>query len=440
MADDEPPLLLRALRSLPPAVQAVLCPELAEEPEESTESEDAHWDGVGVDVDSARRQLSEAYLRSYAAVAAGRTCRHLAVVMDDTVRGGVSHRSQDLDAHADVCRSCAAARAELTVVQSASASALAAVLLDAASTAETTARAEGDPEGTPASGVTAPDEAASAAEADAPGRVRGLRALAMAPSSRAAAVGGVVVTALATAVVAISGLSGDTRNPPARTTAAPPARYALPTAAPAVTASATPSGPGGTASGRPSPSPTPSASAEAEATVTPAARTAPRAVTGFQLVNKATGLCVEVQSYAAGAALRLEDCDAGARQRWETVQAGNGARQLRNTGTHKCLDGTGRGGNIVRVVQNDCLDSRSAQQAVQLWTVEPEGDDGFFRLRFVPSVPASDYSSHLLGPEDWWRENPPRRGSYLAQLPNYYDSESFLFIMKSVAAASVAQP
>nr|WP_237519994.1 RICIN domain-containing protein [Streptomyces sp. HUCO-GS316] len=150
---------------------------------------------------------------------------------------------------------------------------------------------------------------------------------------------------------------------------------------------------------------------------------------GSQLVNRRTGLCVGAQSRAAGTWLRLEECRTTALQRWEAVKDASGAYRLRNSGSSKCLDGTDADGNVVRAVLNDCGDHSSAHYTVQLWTISPVADSGAFRLQFVPPVASSDYSLHLLGPEDWSNESPPRKGSYLAHLPDYYNSESFVFTM-----------
>ncbi|MBN0048713.1 RICIN domain-containing protein [Streptomyces actuosus] len=428
-ADDS--LLLRAFRSLHPAAQAALCPELAETSEDAASASGAETRSISAA--SARRQLSEAYVRSYAAEAPSRTCRHLTAVMDDAVRGGVSHRSQDLDLHADACRSCSRVRAELTTVQSAAAGVLNRILVDSASAAAVAVQAADGDEDRPAPGEPAPGTTASAERTRAPGRTRRLRALVAASPLRAAAVAGVTVTALTAAVVVLPRHPEGARRPLALATVTPPGS-ALPAAEPSAIVSAAPSRSAAATSGPATSLPTsaapadtsgPATAAKAKAPAAPAGSTPTRPPAGFQLVNRSTGLCVGVQSEAAGATLRLEDCGAGARQRWETVEAGYGAYRIRNVGTNKCLDGTSGGGNVVRVVQNDCRD----RQSTQLWMIEPQADAGAFRLYFVPPVPASDYSSHLLGPEDWWSENPPRRGSYLAQLPNYYNSESFFFVM-----------
>ncbi|MFD7834431.1 RICIN domain-containing protein [Streptomyces sp. NPDC059761] len=74
-------------------------------------------------------------------------------------------------------------------------------------------------------------------------------------------------------------------------------------------------------------------------------------------------------------------------QRWETFKDVSGAYQLRNTGSDKCLDGTEGGGNIVRVVLNDCGDRSSSRHAVQLWRISPEREPDAFRLQFVMTAP-----------------------------------------------------
>ncbi|MFI6006751.1 RICIN domain-containing protein [Streptomyces sp. NPDC051366] len=235
------------------------------------------------------------------------------------------------------------------------------------------------------------------------------------------------VTVAATAIVTAIETTGpsDTTLPPpaqAQATIVPP----IPAAATATATTASPAPPTTTpALASSTPSSTPEDPVP-EDNATPTQSSPP---IGFPLVNRATGLCVGAQSRAAGAALRLEECRDVALQRWETFEDVSGAYRLRNTGSDKCLDGTEGGGNIVRVVLNDCDDHSPSRHAVQLWRISPEKGSDAFRLQFVPRVASTDYSSHLFGPEDWWHENPPHEGSYLAHLPNYYNSESFVFTM-----------
>ncbi|MFE3655310.1 RICIN domain-containing protein [Streptomyces sp. NPDC059165] len=412
-ASDDDPLLLRAFRTLQPSWRAALCPELAETPA-PTDGPEPRPDADRSSEALARLHLCETYVRTYTAEAPSRACRHLGAVMDDTVRSGTSRRSDELDRHVRSCPSCARVMAELTTLHGGTLAEVAALLQQAAAQA-------GDGR---ANLPAAPVDATASGPSSGPGRRR-LRGLVAASPVGAAALTGVVVTALAATVLVVSatGPVKDTGTPPPRSVATPPS-LALPDDPAPTSAPATTSAP-------PRESTAPRRTARPSATTQPATAvvsTPSRPPTGFRLVNKSTGLCIGPVGADDGAMLRLEDCSASAWQRWEAVDAGYGSHRLRNTGTHKCLDGTGNGGNVVRVVQNDCRADASPERDTQLWTFVPERGTAAFRLKLVPRVPASDYSDHLLGPEDWWEQNPPRKGSHLAQLPNYYNSESFVFV------------
>lgn len=417
-ADD--PLILRAFRSLHPSRQAALCPDLAAAAGAAAAEPEPQPDADGSSEALARRYLCEAYLRTYTAEAPGRVCRHLTAVLDDTVRGGVSRRSDELDLHTRTCASCARARVELTTLHGGTLAEVATLLQRAADAGATGVRAGDGQGGLPAASAVA---VFSDPTSRNDGRRR-LRGVVAASPVGVAALTGVVVTALAATVLVFSatGPAEENRTPPSRTAATPPS-LALPADAAPTSAAATTSAPP-----RQRTTQAPTRPARTTKPATAVVHTPAPPPTGFRLVNRSTGLCVGVEGEGNGAMLRLEDCTAAAWQRWETVDAGDGTQQLRNTGTHKCLDGTGNGGNVVRVVQNDCRDGASPERSTQLWRFRPEEGTTAFRLEFVPPVPASDYSDHLLGPEDWWHENPPRKGSYLAQLPNYYNSESFVFV------------
>lgn len=419
-AAGEDPLVLRAFRTLSPASQQALCPEIAEVPDHAGLREAEYPDRDTSFTPSARTQLCEAYLRTYVAQAPSRTCRHLTAAMDDTVQGGVSNPSSVLAQHTTACRSCSDVRANLAILRSGSQSVLTGLLLDAAQHAALP-RA-GTPDVDPEAPTPAASDVSTTASPGSPPPVPRPRSRSVTRSRASLLVAAVSVTVAATAVVTAietTGPSDTTSPPPAHATIVPP----IPAAAAATTASPAPS------ATTPAPaSSTPSSTAEdpvPEDNATPTQSSPP---IGFPLVNRATGLCVGAQSRAAGAALRLEECRDVALQRWETAKDVSGAYRLRNTGSDKCLDGTEGGGNIVRAVLNDC-DHSSSRHAVQLWKISPEKGSDAFRLQFVPRVASSDYSSHLFGPEDWWNENPPHEGSYLAHLPNYYNSESFVFTM-----------
>ncbi|HET6356519.1 RICIN domain-containing protein, partial [Streptomyces sp.] len=326
-AADDDPLVLSAFRTLSPASQQALCPELAEVsgPPGPIHAEQPGRDAVFVR--SARTQLREAYLRAYTAQAPSRTCRHLAAVMDDTVHG--TDQSSFLDRHTAACRSCSGIRADLAILRSGSHAALTGLLLDATQNRVTprTGTADAGPEGPrPA----APDMAATAGPGSpSPGlhpRSRGVRLL----QSRAAVFVVASVTVLA-AVVAVhtvtDGSSSTTRPPQDRVTLTPPVSAPAATTEPPAPIVIT------SAPGKRSPAPS---------------RTPDGPPVGSQLVNRRTGLCVGAQSRAAGTWLRLEECRTTALQRWETVKDASGAYRLRNSGSRKCLDGTDAGGNVVR--------------------------------------------------------------------------------------------
>ncbi|MFE5587764.1 RICIN domain-containing protein [Kitasatospora sp. NPDC056531] len=149
---------------------------------------------------------------------------------------------------------------------------------------------------------------------------------------------------------------------------------------------------------------------------------------GRPLVNHGSGLCIGLTpaTQAAGP-LQLQQCNGQATQRWQRLPAGQDTYQLRNTSTGTCLDGTTAGGNSVTVTLQTCRTDPGRTE--QFWRFAPDAQEGAFRLLFVPPVPSSDCSAHLLGPQDWPRANPPHPGSLLVHLPNYYNSDNFLFTM-----------
>jgi hypothetical protein len=153
----------------------------------------------------------------------------------------------------------------------------------------------------------------------------------------------------------------------------------------------------------------------------------PSQPSGLPLVNRSSGLCVGITDRNADSPLQLQQCTGQAAQRWERLAADQDTYQLRNADTGMCLDGTTAGGNAVVVVLRGCRSG--TQRAQQLWRFEPDAKTGAVRLWFVPPVPSSDYATHLFGPYNWPDGDPPRAGSTLVQLPDYYHSSSFLFTL-----------
>ncbi|MGW6975282.1 hypothetical protein ACWGAU_27325, partial [Streptomyces sp. NPDC054952] len=113
---------------------------------------------------------------------------------------------------------------------------------------------------------------------------------------------------------------------------------------------------------------------------------------------------------------------------WQRLPAWKNTHQLRNADTGTCLDGTTGGGNLVEVTLRPCR--TGADRATQLWRFDPDARSGAYRVWFVPRVSHSDYSDHLLGPRNWPKADPPRPGSEMVHLPNYYNSVNLLFTLR----------
>ncbi|MEU9041392.1 MULTISPECIES: RICIN domain-containing protein [unclassified Kitasatospora] len=426
--------LLRAFRSLPESRQAELWHCLEEStgrPPTPRPEPDA----------PARQLLYDAYLQMYAARVPHRPCRHLVAVLGDFVRHGTGD-TRNLDRHLSRCESCSRAGGELTAIDLWQRPVLLQGLLLWA----------GEPSSTALPVIAASSRQASAA-VPRPARLTrarpphrggrrpgGRRALAC----RGAVAAGAMAALAIAGVVLIETMDAAGTHPPLAGTALLPVSAAsasltspvdvsgAPPVAPSprtwtVSASATPSpspsAPPSTAVRTPSasavPSPSPSAVAAPPSTDKPI---------GLPLVNRSTGLCVGLTDRSGDGPLQLQQCTGRASQRWERLAVSQNAYQLRNADTGTCLDGTTSGGNDVVVALRSCRSD--AARAQQLWRFVPDTEPGTFRLWFVPPVPSSDYSCHLLGPQNWPEADPPRPGSPLVQLPDYYHSESFLFTMK----------
>ncbi|MER7468345.1 RICIN domain-containing protein [Streptomyces sp. NPDC097981] len=394
-AAEENSILLRSFRTLPDTWQATLWENL------TTATAAAE---TGADAEAARKGLWEAYLQACAHTS-DRSCRHLTAILGDTVRHRAAHT--ELDTHTAWCERCRTARIELTAIHIWNRDVLyRALMLWPAGLPLRPAPA------TAQDGVTALRPAAASAFRRAS---RWPAAAWTGHHSRSLVLCIGLAAAIAAAITTMVSLAeeGTPRSSPEPLpvttppgTQADAGATARPAASPpAVTPTATTD-----SSSAPSPDPD---------SPSPSSRPA-----GFRLLNTRTGLCVGPD--APGATyIQLQVCTEDPSQRWERIAAGDKAYQLRNTGTGKCLDGTSGGGNAVEVVQADCI--RGANRTRQLWTFAAEPDGKSFRLRFVPPVPASDYPAHLLGPQTWTDTHPPRRGTHLVQLPDYYHAASFAF-------------
>ncbi|MER7767456.1 RICIN domain-containing protein [Kitasatospora sp. NPDC096140] len=437
--------LLRGFLSLPEDRQAVLWSCL-DEPAGRSSTPLPEPDAPG------RQILYDAYLQTYAARVPDRSCRHLIAALAEFVRHGATDDTEGLTGHLSRCDSCGRARTELTAIDRWQRPVLRRGLLlwtgEPSATASSAAEA-----GTPpaAEAGTRPEPAAAPRPAprsrarpphDGGRRPGGRRAL---TSFAAVGAGAVSALVLAGVVLTMVDSAGTHPSPAGALTLPGSAEPASPAGSwspaplsvadsPSATAPVSPSPTASTASAsagpsraRPTESAVPSSTPSSPAPATAAVAPPPSRPVGLPLVNRASGLCVAPTDRSADSPLQLQQCTGQAAQRWELLAADQGGYQLRTADTGLCLDGTTSGGNLVAVTVRSCRSD--AQRAEQLWRLEPDAKTGAVRLWFVPSVPSSDDASHLLGPYNWPKADPPRSGSALVQLPDYYHSGSFLFTL-----------
>ncbi|WP_327321938.1 RICIN domain-containing protein [Streptomyces sp. NBC_01210] len=379
----------------------------------------------------AQQGFFSAYLRGYANGASSRECRHLAAVLGEIVRGSLSHCSEDLEPHESSCESCLQARTDLSIIHSGQRAALSGALywpVPSPSPASASDGIEDTAERSPGTeGADRPTPPAGG-----PRRFYAAHRFISNSPLRAAAMVAAIATVIAIAGVGlIQGGSDDAQTPLAQVTTVQVTteRDAVKTAA---ATAPTPHTSAVTVTAKTSTAPTRPKPTRAKPALPSAVPVGAPHPAGFQLVNKQSGLCVGIKGDSAGndAVVQLQSCTSSAYQRWQRIAAGNNAYLLRNTGSDKCLDGTHGSGNDVRVVQWECHYDADGDQDVQLWVFAPETGASSYRLWFVPEVQGSDYSSHLLGPADWWPgDGPAGDGTYLMHMPNYYNEVSFVFTM-----------
>ncbi|MFG2991821.1 sigma-70 family RNA polymerase sigma factor [Streptomyces sp. NPDC048257] len=402
---EEGSLVLRAYRSLPERWQAVLWHSVVEhEPAAETAARlGISAGGVGSLAARAREGLREAYLRAHLDQTASDECRHYGGQIAARLRRPGKRLTRDLGRHLQGCDDCARAERDLRDVNGR----LGVLLLG------------GILLWNPASFLSALG-----------GNGSHLVAATLNGTQLAGAKGGAVKWVAAAAVVGTAAtvvalLPADSGSDwsgqaaaPARTPAAP--GRALPETAPIVAI-----GPAAFATAPATGLPSASMSASASASAPPTSASPSPDRSGAALVNVASGLCVGHGGPGSDGPLQLEKCTGKADQGWQRLPAPQNTYQLRNADTGTCLDGTTGGGNLAAVTLRACRSG--ADRATQLWRFQPDARPGVYRVWFVPKVPHSDYADHLLGPRNWPKADPPRPGSEMVHLPNYYNSVNLLF-------------
>ncbi|MBT1185824.1 sigma-70 family RNA polymerase sigma factor [Streptomyces sp. CJ_13] len=419
LSAEEGSLVLRAYRSLPERWQAVLWHAVVEH-EPATETArrlGISAGGVGSLAARAREGLREAYLRAHLDQSASEECRHYGGQLATALRRPATRVTRDLRRHLRACPDCARAERDLRHVNRSLGALLpAGILLWSPGSFFASAGGHG------------------AAHLAAAGKLGGtklggmkLAAARLGSTKWSVAAAAVAGTMTAFVLLPVEGEPGPAL-PPAPLAASPnpdpmptphPDDSGTPFVAVGVPMSATASaGPSPAVATSAAASPVPSASASAS----PSPSTGPA---GPALVNTASGLCVGLGGNGSDGPLELQRCNKAPSQGWQRLPAGRDTYQLRNTGTGTCLDGTTGGGNVVGVRLRACRSD--AGRVTQLWRFDPVARPGTYRIWFVPRVRQTDYADHLLGPLNWPKADPPRPGSPMVHLPDYYNSVNFHF-------------
>ncbi|MEU9798952.1 sigma-70 family RNA polymerase sigma factor [Streptomyces sp. NPDC051000] len=411
---EEGSLVLRAYRSLPERWQTVLWHSVVEhEPAAETAGRlGISAGGVGSLVARAREGLREAYLRAHLDQSASDECRHYGAQIAAMLRRPGKRRTRDLGRHLQGCADCSRAERDLRDVNGRlGVLLLGGILLWNPASFLSTLGGNGAPL---AAGSLYGTQLAGAKA----GAVKWATAVAVA---------GTAATVVALVPAEAENNPSERSAAPAATTAAPgdPIPVATPIVAIGTPASATATA---SATTTPLPSASVSASVSASATAGPTSASPSTAPAGSALVNVGSGLCVGLGDGRSGGPLRLEKCTGKASQAWQRLPARQNAYQLRNAATGTCLDGTTGGGNLTEVTLRTCRTGWDG--ATQLWRFDPDARPGAYRVWFVPRIAHSDYSEHLLGPRNWPKADPPRPGSELVHLPNYYNSVNLLFTLR----------
>ncbi|WKV75957.1 sigma-70 family RNA polymerase sigma factor [Streptomyces sp. PCS3-D2] len=404
--EEEGSLILRAYQSLPERWQAVLWHSVVEgEPAAATAARlGISAGGVGSLVARAREGLREAYLRAHLDQSASDECRHFGGQIAARLRRPGTRLTRDLGRHLQGCDGCARAQRDLRDVNGR----LGVLLLGGIllwNPASFLSALGGN--GTHLAAATLNGTQLVGAKA---GAVKWAAATALAGTAATVAV----------LLPADSGNSG--AGPGAAAVSTPGAlRVPLPEAVPIEAI--------GSADFARAPAtklPSASASATPPSASTSASPSPDR--TGAALVNVASGLCVGLGGHDSGGAVVLEKCTGKADQGWQRLPAHGNSYQLRNADTGTCLEGSTAGGNLAEVTLRSCR--AGADRVTQLWRFETDARHSAYRVWFVPKAPRTDYADHLLGPRNWPKADPPRPGSELVHLPDYYNSVNLLFDLR----------
>ncbi|MFI1538884.1 ricin-type beta-trefoil lectin domain protein [Streptomyces anandii] len=379
------PPLLAAFQSLPLRAQGLIWYRVVEQ--ESEERTAAYLGVTRQDVvhetPQALHAMAQACLRARLAASDDPRCGDFRRLIEESVRPDNPRTSADLQAHMAYCGHCTAAFEEQSALRDQPRTALAEGLLPWAGPAyaglpPAGAGAEaGQREGPGGTGRgSGGGDAGGAAAAPGSSRAKGARQrTATWPPSRryvlASAALGVALAPFVLFLLASGGGTGSQRSAGAVTTPSVPA--------PQVTVTATVPGPTVTPSPSatsrpPSPSPRPRPSRTAHPTPTPTPTPSPTVyppgASYAQVVNAATGGCLDIAGdFDDGTDVDLEPCGSADTQRWR-VDASRGVVQSA-ADPDFCLDSRGSVDNGVGIWHCDSVDGRNGRNLT--FTVDPDG-------------------------------------------------------------------
>ncbi|MFF3938798.1 ricin-type beta-trefoil lectin domain protein [Streptomyces phaeofaciens] len=345
------PPLLRAFRSLPSRAQGLIWYGVVERerPERAAVLLGLTPEDVTYGIPTALNSLAQACLRLRLAASDDPRCGDFRRLIEESVRAQGARRSADLEAHRAHCPHCATAYEEQCALRDTPRTALAEGLLPWGGTAYV--REEPEPTGSRT------------------GTGAGTAATVRRPQQRRLVLGAAGVAGVVLLVLVVSA-SGDPGDPAGAVVAAPSTAppvtitttatvSASPSASPSRRPSSSPSRTSAPPKPRPTPKPTP----------TPAPTRAPGA-TYAQVVNVATGGCLEVAGdFDNGTDVMTVPCSASSSQRWR-VDAERGVLQS-YADPDFCLDSRGSVDNGVGVWQCSSVEGRHGENLT--FTVDPDG-------------------------------------------------------------------
>ncbi|MFE2511179.1 ricin-type beta-trefoil lectin domain protein [Streptomyces naganishii] len=382
------PPLLGAFQSLPLRAQGLIWYRVVEQ--ESEERTAAYLGVTRQDVvhetPRALQAMAQACLRTRLAASDDPRCGDFRRLIEESVRPENPRTSVDLQAHMAYCGHCTAAFEEQSALRDHPRTALAEGLLPWAGAAYVSLRPAGvgPADGTGAgpgkggggggAGTGGPDADGTGTASRSTRARAGGRTSAWPPSRRYMLASAALGVALAPFLIFALTSSGGTRSQRSAgavtTPPAPAPRVTVTATVPGPTVTPSPSATSRPPSPNPEPRPSRTARPAPTPTPTPSPTPYPPGASYAQVVNVATGRCLDVAGdFDNGTDVDLEPCGSAGTQRWR-VDASRGVVQSA-ADPDFCLDSRGSVDNGVGIWHCDSVDGRNGRNLT--FTVDPDG-------------------------------------------------------------------